>query len=135
MVDADYLVYEASAFGRPLKASLAWLCPNALGCVPDQVKDVDKVTVLQSYLNEIAAYGTWTYADENPASPRRATIRFVNCKAVYVLPSAHQPVVAIMNNQHLSIRADHIIRRGSVSSLDIPEGGSARAHYLPAAQR
>ena len=43
------------------------LCPNALGCLLDRVKDTDKATVLQSYLNEIAAYRTWTYADENAA--------------------------------------------------------------------
>ena len=44
------------------------LCPDSLGCGPTQnIKDVDKITALQSYLDEIAAYRTFTYPDENAA--------------------------------------------------------------------
>jgi hypothetical protein len=42
------------------------LCPDSLGCAANQnVKDVDKVPVLQSYLDEISAYRTLAYPEEN----------------------------------------------------------------------
>ncbi len=42
------------------------LCPNALGCLAtDNITDFEKVPVLQSYLDEIASYRTFTYLEEN----------------------------------------------------------------------
>jgi hypothetical protein len=42
------------------------LCPDNLGCGANQnIKDTDKLTVLQSYLDEISAYRTFTYPEEN----------------------------------------------------------------------
>jgi hypothetical protein len=50
------------------RARHAGLCPDSLGCTPTQnIKDTDKVTAIQSYLDEIAAYRTFTYPDENAA--------------------------------------------------------------------
>jgi len=44
----------------------AALCPYSAGCAAStNIKDTDKVTVLQSYLDEISAYRTFTYAEEN----------------------------------------------------------------------
>src|ERR1051326_113652 len=46
----------------------AALCPNSQGCSgSENISDTDKVTVLQSYLDEISAYRTFTYAEENSA--------------------------------------------------------------------
>ena len=46
----------------------AGLCPNSNGCNPNQnIKDIDKVTALQSYLDEISTFRTFTYPDENAA--------------------------------------------------------------------
>jgi hypothetical protein len=46
----------------------AALCPDSAGCAPNtNIKDTDKVTVLQSYLDEISSYRTFTYAEENSA--------------------------------------------------------------------
>jgi len=42
------------------------LCPDSLGCAANaNIKDTDKVTVLQSYLDEISSYRTFTYPEEN----------------------------------------------------------------------
>src|ERR1700681_1230066 len=50
------------------RARHAGLCPDSGGCNPNQnIKDSDKITALQSYLNEIAAFRTFTYPDENAA--------------------------------------------------------------------
>ena len=50
------------------RARHAGLCPDNDGCMPNQnIKDTDKITALQSYLNEIAAFRTFTYPDENAA--------------------------------------------------------------------
>jgi hypothetical protein len=44
----------------------AGLCPDSAGCGATQnIKDSDKVTALQSYLDEISNLRTFTYADEN----------------------------------------------------------------------
>ena len=44
------------------------LCASSGGCLPSwSSKDVDKIPVLQSYLDEIAAFRTFTYPDENAA--------------------------------------------------------------------
>lgn len=43
-------------------------CPNSLGCVADtHITDDQKVVVLQSYLDEISAYRTFNYPEENGA--------------------------------------------------------------------
>jgi len=50
------------------RARHAGFCPDSNGCNPNQnIKDVDKATALQSYLDEIAAFRTFTYPDENAA--------------------------------------------------------------------
>jgi hypothetical protein len=50
------------------RARHAGLCPDSAGCTPAQnIKDTDKITALQSYLDEIAAFRTFTYPDENAA--------------------------------------------------------------------
>ena len=50
------------------RARHAGLCPDSGGCIPTQnIKDTDKITALQSYLDEIAAFRTFTYPDENAA--------------------------------------------------------------------
>ena len=42
------------------------LCPDAAGCAANQnIKDIDKAPVLQSYLDEISTYRTFTYPEEN----------------------------------------------------------------------
>jgi hypothetical protein len=45
----------------------AGLCIKSLGCTVllDTIKDTDKITALQSYLNEISALRTFTYPEEN----------------------------------------------------------------------
>ena len=44
----------------------AQLCPNALGCTfLSTITDAQKSTVLQSYLDEISSYRTFTYPEEN----------------------------------------------------------------------
>jgi len=44
----------------------AALCPISQGCSGNEnISDTAKVTVLQSYLDEISSYRTFTYADEN----------------------------------------------------------------------
>jgi len=41
-------------------------CPDSAGCAAnDNVQDADKVIVLQSYLDEISAYRTFAYPEEN----------------------------------------------------------------------
>ena len=50
------------------RARHAGLCKDSVGCNPsDNINDTDKITALQSYLNEIAAFRTFTYPDENAA--------------------------------------------------------------------
>jgi hypothetical protein len=50
------------------RALHAGLCPDSNGCMPNKaIKDTDKITTLQSYLDEITAFRTFTYADENGA--------------------------------------------------------------------
>ena len=50
------------------RALHAGLCPDSNGCMPNKtIKDIDKITTLQSYLDEITAFRTFTYADENAA--------------------------------------------------------------------
>lgn len=50
------------------RARHAGLCADNNGCNPgDKSKDTDKIPVLQSYLDEIAALRTFTYPDENAA--------------------------------------------------------------------
>ena len=50
------------------RARHAGLCADSGGCNPgDKSKDTDKIPVLQSYLDEIAAFRTFTYPDENAA--------------------------------------------------------------------
>jgi hypothetical protein len=42
------------------------LCPDSAGCAANQnIKDTDKITALQSYLDEISTYRTFTYPEEN----------------------------------------------------------------------
>ena len=44
----------------------AGLCPFSAGCTgSENLKDTDKVPVLQSYLDEISAYRTFSYPEEN----------------------------------------------------------------------
>ncbi len=50
------------------RALHAGLCPDSTGCMPSNaIKDTDKITTLQSYLDEITAFRTFTYLDENAA--------------------------------------------------------------------
>ena len=46
----------------------AALCPISQGCSGNEnISDTDKVTVLQSYLDEISSFRTFSYADESSA--------------------------------------------------------------------
>jgi hypothetical protein len=48
------------------RALHAGLCPDSNGCMPNKsIKDIDKITTLQSYLDEIGTFRTFTYPDEN----------------------------------------------------------------------
>jgi len=57
------------------RARHAGLCPDSAGCIPSQnIKDTDKITALQSYLDEITAFRTFTYPDENAAYSIRISL-------------------------------------------------------------
>jgi hypothetical protein len=57
------------------RARHAGLCPDSAGCMPNQtIKDTDKITALQSYLDEITAFRTFTYPDENAAYSIRISL-------------------------------------------------------------
>jgi hypothetical protein len=80
------------------------LCPNALGCTVllDSINDVDKATVLQSYLNEIASYRTFTYPDENSGYTIKINVTGVvdddpsrNLFSGYLMMTSSYPAVGV----------------------------------------
>ena len=93
----------------------AGLCPNSGGCSLNQnINDIDKITALQSYLDEIAAFQTFTYPDENAAY----SIKIGLTAAVDDDPTRHQ------FSGHLMITSSYPTT--GVSTLDVLSGLAQR---------
>ena len=97
------------------RARHAVLCPNSGGCSLNQnIKDTDKITALQSYLDEITAFRTFTYPDENAAY----SIKIALTAAVDDDPTRHQ------FSGHLMMTSSYPTT--GVSTLDVLSGLAQR---------